>query len=159
MYDTIVIGAGPAGITASVYLKRAGIDVLVFYQPNSELEKAHKIENYYGFENGISGKELLDRGMKQAQNLNIPMIKKEVIGIKYSDDGFEVITANQEYEEKYEAKFLILATGASRSKPKIKGIEDYEGKGVSYCAICDGAFYRGKDVAVLGNGEYAVGEI
>lgn len=161
MHDVIVIGGGPAGITASLYIKRAGFDVTVFSNEKSGLQKSDKIENYYGFENGISGEELHQKGIKQAKNLEIEVINKEVIGIKYltSSDGYEIITANQSRNEKYEAKFVILATGVNRNKPNIKGLTEFEGKGISYCAVCDAGFYRGKDVAVLGSGEYAIGEI
>lgn len=160
MYDTIIIGGGPAGITASLYIKRAGFNVLIISKDESALNKAHEIENYYGFENPISGKELVENGRKQAQRLGINIIQKEVIGIKYSNDNcYEVITANQSKDEKYIAKTIVLATGANRNRPKIKGVQEYEGRGISYCAVCDAAFYKNKDVAVLGNGDYAIGEI
>lgn len=160
MYDVIIIGSGPAGITASLYIKRAGFNVLVISKNQGALEKTSKIENYYGFENPISGKNLIENGIKQAKRLEIDTIEKEVIGIKYADHGeYEVITANQSKEEKYIARVVVIATGANRNRPNIKGIEEYEGKGISYCAVCDAPFYREKDVAVLGNGEYAIGEI
>lgn len=160
MYDVIIIGGGPAGITASLYIKRAGFNVLVLTKGESALIKANKIENYYGFNGAISGKTLLDNGIKQARALGIPVLEKEVIGIKYeSNNCYEIVIANQSKNEKYITKNIIIATGANRKRPNIKGIEEFEGKGVSYCAICDGAFYKNKDVAVLGNGEYAIGEI
>ena len=160
MYDAIVIGGGPAGITASIYIKRAGFNVIVISNEKSSLNKTDKIENYYGFEKPISGEELEKNGINQAKNLGIEVINKEVIGIKYlTIDGYEIITANQGRDEKYEAKFVIIATGANRNKPNIKGLEEFEGKGISYCAVCDGAFYREKNVAVLGSGEYAIGEV
>lgn len=160
MYDTIIIGGGPAGITASLYIKRAGFNVLVITKGESDLNKAKKIENYYGFEKPISGRVLIENGEKQAKALGVNILKKEVIGIKYTNDNnYEVITANQTQNERYIAKTIVLATGANRNKPNIKGVQEYEGKGISYCAICDAAFYKNKDVAVLGNGEYAIGEI
>ena len=160
MYDTIIIGSGPAGITASLYIKRAGFNVLVITKGESALNKAKKIENYYGFEKPISGRVLIENGEKQAKALGVNILKKEVIGIKYTNDNnYEVITANQTQNERYIAKTIVLATGANRNKPNIKGVQEYEGKGISYCAICDAAFYKNKDVAVLGNGEYAIGEI
>ena len=150
MYDAIIIGAGPAGITAGIYIKRAGFNVLVISKNESALNKANKIENYYGFEQPISGEELVKNGINQAKSL----------GIKYSENNhYEVITANQSKDEKYIAKTVLLATGANRNRPNIKGIKEYEGKGISYCAVCDALFYKNKDVAVLGNGEYAIGEI
>ena len=160
MYDAIIIGAGPAGITASIYIKRAGFNVLIISKDESSLNKATEIENYYGFENPISGPELLEKGVKQAKRIGVNIIKNEVIGIKYSDKNlYEVITAKQGKDEKYLTKTVVLATGANRNKPNIKGVKEFEGRGISYCAVCDAFFYRGKDVAVLGNGEYALGEI
>lgn len=153
MYDVIVIGSGPAGITAAIYAKRRNLSILVISKENGALQKAEKIDNYYGFENGISGKELYENGIKQAKNLGIDFIEDEVINIEYINQ-FTVETVNS----KYEAKAVILATGVSRNIPNIKGIKEFEGKGVSYCAVCDSFFYKGKDVAVLGDGNYAIHE-
>ena len=159
MYDSIIIGSGPAGITASLYMVRAGLKILIASKNQSALHKAEKIENYYGFENGISGKELNDIGIKQAQNLGVEFLEKEVISIKYVEDGYEVVVANQGIDEKYLAKTIVLATGTNRNRPRIKGLREFEGKGISYCAICDAAFFRNKNVGVLGNGDYAISEI
>lgn len=153
MYDVIVIGSGPAGITAAIYAKRRNLSILVISKGNGALQKAEKIDNYYGFENGISGKELYVNGIKQAKNLGIDFIEDEVINIEYINQ-FTIETVNS----KYEAKAVILATGVSRNVPNIKGIKEFEGKGVSYCAVCDSFFYKGKDVAVLGDGNYAIHE-
>lgn len=153
MYDVIVIGSGPAGITAAIYSKRRNLSILVISKGNGTLQKAEKIDNYYGFENGISGKELYVNGIKQAKNLGIDFIEDEVINIEYINQ-FTIETVNS----KYEAKAVILATGVSRNVPNIKGIKEFEGKGVSYCAVCDSFFYKGKDVAVLGDGNYAIHE-
>ena len=153
MYDVIVIGSGPAGITAAIYAKRRNLSILVISKGISALQKAEKIDNYYGFENGISGKELYVNGIKQAKNLGIDFIEDEVINIEYINQ-FTIETVNS----KYEAKAVILATGVSRNVPNIKGIKEFEGKGVSYCAVCDSFFYKGKDVAVLGDGNYAIHE-
>lgn len=153
MYDVIVIGSGPAGITAAIYAKRRNLSILVISKGNGTLQKAEKIDNYYGFENGISAKELYVNGIKQAKNLGIDFIEDEVINIEYINQ-FTIETVNS----KYEAKAVILATGVSRNVPNIKGIKEFEGKGVSYCAVCDSFFYKGKDVAVLGDGNYAIHE-
>ena len=153
-YDVIIIGAGPAGISAGLYTKRANKKTLIIYNNESSLEKATKIENYYGFENGISGEELYKKGIEQAKNLGINVKKEEVIKIDKIKDIFEVKTVN----ENYTAKNVVLATGNKKNKPDIKNIEKFDGKGVSYCAICDGFFYRGKDVVVIGNGNYAIAE-
>ena len=156
-YDIIIIGAGPAGISASLYAVRANKKVLVLYDDKSSLEKTGKIENYYGFENGISGKDLYKAGIKQAENIGVDVKKEEVIKIEMiseNDYNFLVNTSNNIYK----SKVVILATGNKKNKPKITGIEKFEGKGISYCAICDGFFYRNKNVAVIGSGNYAISE-
>ena len=154
MYDVIVIGAGPAGISASLYIKRANKNVLVIYNGESNLEKAEKIDNYYGFENGITGKELYDAGIRQAKNLGVEVKEEEVLNLELTLDGFSVKTVDNVYE----AKTCIIATGNKKLRPNIDGIVEFEGKGVSYCAICDGFFYRKKNVVVIGNGKFAVSE-
>ena len=155
IYDVIIIGAGPAGISAGLYTQRANKKTLIIYNEKSSLEKASKIENYYGFPNGISGKELYQNGIMQAKNLEIELKKEEVIKIEKIKETFEVSTSNR----KYISRNVILATGNKKNVPDIKGIKELEGKGISYCAICDGFFYRGKDVAVLGSGDYALSEV
>lgn len=163
MYDVIIVGAGPAGISASLYTVRRNLKTLIIYKEKSALEKSTKIENYYGFENGISGEELYNIGIRQAKNIGAEIVKDEVtnIQINYLNGNidnkkqiFKVQTLNNEFE----AKAVILATGNKKGKPNIKNIDEYEGKGVSYCAICDGFFYRNKDVVVIGNGDYAISE-
>ena len=154
MYDVIIIGAGPAGISASLYVKRANMNVLVIYKGESNLEKSSKIENYYGFPNGINGKDLYENGIKQAQNLGVEIRKSEVTGIEYIQNGYNVKTPDDEYQ----GKAIIISTGNKKITPNIKGIKEFEGKGISYCAICDGFFYRGKSIAVIGNGEFAYSE-
>lgn len=155
MYDIVVIGAGPAGISASLYAKRAGMNVLVLYHGISELEKAQQIDNYYGFIEGITGEELYNNGIKQAKNLEVEVLDREVTNIEVEDSlYYNVKTIN----ESYKTKSVIIATGNKKVRPAIKGIEEFEGKGISYCAICDGFFYRNKKVAVIGNGEFALSE-
>ena len=154
MYDVVIIGAGPAGISASLYAKRANKKVLVLYYGESSLEKAHKIDNYYGFEEGITGKELFNDGINQAKNLGVEIKNEEVLNIEKNDNVFNIICKNNNYE----SKTLIIATGSKVVNPNIEGIKEFEGKGISYCAICDGFFYRNKNVAVIGNGEYAISE-
>ena len=159
MYDVIIVGAGPAGISASLYTVRRNLKTLIIYKEESALEKTKKIENYYGFENGINGEDLYKIGIKQAQNIGAEVIKDEVTNIQadyLNEKGhiFKVGTLNNEFE----AKSVILATGNKKNKPNIKNMDKYEGKGISYCAICDGFFYRNKNVAVIGNGDYAIAE-
>jgi len=154
MIDLIIIGAGPAGISASLYAKRANNNVLILYNGESNLEKAEKIDNYYGFENGISGQELYNTGIKQAENIGVKVKKEEVLHIEQIVNGFEITTT----ENSYQSKALIIATGNKKIRPNIKGLQEFEGKGISYCAICDGFFYRNKNVVVIGNGKFAVNE-
>ncbi len=152
MYDVIIIGSGPAGISAGLYTKRAGLKTLIISKGVGTLEKAEKIENYYGFLSQ-GGVELQKVGENQAENLGIEIKREEVMNISYNEN-FIVETLNFEYE----AKIVVIATGNSRKKSNIKGLKEFEGRGVSYCATCDGFFYQGKNVAVLGNREYAIHE-
>ena len=155
MYDVIIIGAGPAGISAGLYTKRANLNVLIIYKEKAGLEKANLIENYYGFEKGITGTELYQTGIKQAKHLGIDIKKEEVINVQIKENGeYKIITENQSYD----SKAVIFATGNKKNVPKIKGIKEFEGKGVSYCAVCDGFFYKNKYISVLGNGKYAISE-
>lgn len=152
MYDVIIIGSGPAGVSAAIYAKRGGANVLVITKDTGTLGKAKKIENYYGFKS-VTGEELYKNGLEQLKHLNIEMVKDEVVQLNYTNQ-FEVTTVNNVFESKY----VVLATGVSRNVPNIKGIKEFEGKGISYCAICDAFFYRNKKVAVLGSGNYAIHE-
>ncbi len=155
MYDIIIIGAGPAGISASLYAKRANKSVLVLYHGESQLEKAHMIDNYYGFPGGITGTQLYEDGIAQAEALGVEVKKEEVLHIEMNASmNYDITTT----DGKYEGTALILATGNKKIKPNIKGVNEFEGRGISYCAICDGFFYRKKTVAVLGNGDYALSE-
>ena len=155
MFDCIIVGAGPAGISASLYLARANKKVLVLYYNEAQVEKAHKIDNYYGFVDGISGNDLYNNGIKQAINLGVDVLQEEVLDIKIDMDmHYQINTLNNQYK----SKTLIIATGNKKLRPNIKGIIEFEGKGISYCAICDGFFYRKKKLAVLGASEYAISE-
>ena len=155
MYDVIIIGAGPAGISASLYTRRANLKTLVLYSDKSSLEKTDKIENYYGFEAGIDGKELYFSGIKQTEKIGTDVKREEVVNIVNEDKKFSITTS----KNKYMSKVVILATGNKKNKPQIDGIDRLEGKGISYCAICDGFFYKNKSVAVLGNSKYALSEV
>ncbi len=119
------------------------------------MQKTDKIENYYGFANGIGGKELYETGINQAKSIGVEIQKEEVTGIQMQEKGFAVKTS----KSLYETKSIILATGNKKNKPNIKNIDDFEGRGVSYCAICDGFFYRNKKIAVVGDGNYAISEL
>lgn len=152
-YDVIIIGSGPAGISASLYTARANLKTLIISKGIGILEKVNKIDNYYGLEKALTGEELQEIGINQAEKLGVEFVKDEVVRIDY-ESNFVVETINC----KYKAKAVIIATGTSRKTPKISGIKDYEGRGISYCATCDAFFFRGKDVAVLGSKEYALHE-
>ena len=117
------------------------------------MEKAEKIENYYGLEGPVSGRELFDRGIAQAKALGVRFLDAQVLGIG-GFDTFEVQTTAGTFE----SICVIIATGGKRTAPKIPGVKELEGKGVSYCAVCDAFFYRGKEVAVLGNSDFALHE-
>ncbi len=154
--DILIIGSGPAGISAALYAKRAGADVTVISRGSGALAKAERIENYYGLAEPVSGAELEANGIAGAKRLGVKFVEGEVVGLAMNDDftGLVVQTA----KEKLEAGAVILAAGSTRLAPKIPGLKEMEGKGVSYCAICDAFFYRGKVAAVLGEGEYALHE-
>ena len=148
MENIIIIGAGPAGISAALYAARGNMDPLIINTGIGSLEKAEKIENYYGLEQPLSGRELFERGLAQARALGVRILDAQVVGMG-GFDTFEVKTTAGDFE----ARSVILATGSRRASARIPGVKEFEGKGVSYCAVCDAFFYRGKEVAVLGNSD------
>ena len=154
MRKCIIIGAGPAGMNAALYLKRAGIDVVLIEKevPGGEMLKTNKIENYLGFES-IDGGELALKMSKQIKDLGIKIMKDKVLKVT-KNDKFIVETE----KEKLEADYVIVATGRTPRKLGLRGEDELTGKGISYCAVCDGAFYRGKEVAVIGGGDAALTE-
>lgn len=153
MYDIIIIGQGPAGISTAVYVKRAGLSPLVIAKGYGSLEKSEKIENYYGLPEPVAGLELIKSGIAQAKRLGIEIITDEAVEITRAE-AFSVRTVHGSYD----AKCVMLATGKPRISAKIEGFEAFKGRGVSFCAVCDGFFYRDKKLAVIGNGDYAVTE-
>lgn len=153
MEDVIIIGAGPAGISAALYAARSNLNPIVINNGIGALAKAGKIENYYGLEEPISGEELYERGLVQAKALGVRIIEAQVLGIK----GFDTFTV-QTTAGDFDTVSVILATGSRRTAPSIPGIREFEGKGVSYCAVCDAFFYRNREVAVLGNSDFALHE-
>ncbi len=153
IYDVIIIGRGPAGISCAVYTVRANLSTLVIGRFDSALLKADKVENYYGFEMPISGRELLETGEKQAKRLGAEIVTDEVVGIEKLDN-FKITCVGGEYE----ARAVLLSPGSPAVKVPVKGLEAFEGRGVSYCTTCDGFFYRNKTVGVLGYTDYAVHE-
>jgi len=154
--DVVIIGGGPAGLTAGLYSARSKLKVIILDKSSTAgaLAYSSKIENYPGLNNPVSGKELLDMMRKQAAGFGTEFKEAQVIGINLSEDIKEVMTMDSTYK----GKTLIIATGSMGRKPSIKGEGEFLGRGVSYCAICDAAFFRGKTVCVIGNSEEAVKE-
>ena len=155
MYDVIIIGMGIGGITAGIYAKRAGLNVLMFEKsaPGGMLQKIDKIQNYPGFSE-ISGPDLALNLFNQVKKVGVPFKFEEVIDVEITEEYKKVITKNGTYE----AKNVIVATGRT---PKYLGLDnekDYLGRGLSTCASCDGNFYKGEDVAVVGSGNSALQE-
>lgn len=153
LYDALIIGRGPAGLSCAIYTARANLKTAAVGKLDSALLKAEKIENYYGFEQPIGGKELLETGEKQAARLGVEIFDDEVVGIE-KEQFFRVTCAGGVYE----ARTVLIATGAPVIKAPVKRLEQFEGKGLSYCTTCDGFFYRNKKVGVLGFTDYAIHE-
>lgn len=154
MYDIIVIGAGPAGLTAAVYAKRAGKTVLVIEKGTfgGQITYSPRVENIPGFIS-LTGNEFAEKLVEQALNLGAEIECCEVLGIK---DG-ETKTVHTDGGD-FESKTVIIATGAKHRMLGVDGEEKFVGEGISFCAVCDGAFYEGKDVAVIGGGNSALQE-
>lgn len=153
MYDIIIIGGGPAGISASLYTIRAGLKTLIIAKDRGNLAKAHKIQNYYGVGTDVTGIELIENGIEQARQLGAQFIEDEIVGL----EGFDDITVKG-IKGEYKCKGLILAVGAPGKKLPFKNLTAFEGKGISYCAACDGFFYRNKKIALIGYNEYMAHE-
>lgn len=154
MPNIVIVGSGPAGVSAALYAVRAGVDTTVLTKGPGALDRAEKIENYYGLAQPVSGAELERRSIENAKRLGVRFVTAEAVGLTYTDK-LTVETIGKDYP----ADAVILATGASRAVPRIPGLAGLEGHGVSWCAVCDAFFYRGKDVAVLGSGAYALHEV
>jgi thioredoxin reductase (NADPH) len=155
-YDVIIIGGGPGGLTAALYASRAKLKTVVLDKSKTagSLAYASLIENYPGLEKPLPGGELLDIFRKQAEGFGAEYKEEQVIGVSLSGEVKEVFTM----EATYQGKTVIIATGSMGRKAAIKGEEEFLGRGVSYCAICDAAFFKGKTVCVLGDSEEAAKE-
>jgi len=152
VYDLIIIGGGPAGVTAAIYASRYKINALLISKDiGGQILEAHKIENYPGF-NSISGIDLAKKFKEQLKYLNVEIKETNVDGIKKSEEGFIIGTSE---EEKLEAKSLILTLGTERRKLTVPGEKEFLGKGVSYCAVCDAPFFKDKIVGIVGGGDSA----
>lgn len=150
IYDLVIIGGGPAGLTGAIYARRANLNVLIIdYSQTSKLNKIANIENYPGYKS-ISGFELDQNFRKQVQDLDIEIKDEKVIEIK----DHAVVTSNNEYE----AKAILIATGSKQRKLDLPNALEYEGKGISYCATCDGFFFKNKPVVVIGDSSIAIEE-
>ena len=155
--EAIIVGGGPAGLTAGIYLKRAGIDAVLLEKGivgGAPMSTEH-VENYPGFPEGVTGRELMGRMAEQARHCGL--VIKEFSGVEQisrTDDAFVVTTG----EGAFESLGLIVTTGTVPKKLGIPGEEEFQGRGISYCATCDGMFFRGLDVAVIGGGDAAVEE-
>lgn len=155
-FDVIIIGAGPAGYTAGIYSSRAGHDTLLLsgILPGGQLVNTTEVENYPGFTEGIMGPDLMVDMRKQCQRMGTTIIDDEAVNVDFRYKPLKVLTATEEYE----AGAVIIATGANPRKLGIDGEEEFGGKGVSYCATCDGPFFRGQELVVVGGGDSAVEE-
>ncbi len=156
IYDAIIIGKGPAGVSAALYTQRANLETVIIGREGSSLEKAEKIENYYGLEEPVTGEKLLETGLRQAQRLGVQIFDEEVAAIAklYKENYFKVSTISDEYY----SRAVLIAAGQPNKKASIEGLKEFEGRGVSYCTTCDGFFYKEMSVGILGQGAYAVHE-
>ncbi|HOO72585.1 MAG TPA: thioredoxin-disulfide reductase [Spirochaetota bacterium] len=159
MKDLIIIGAGPAGLAASIYGIRAGLDCVVVerYSPGGQVMNTDMVENYPGFAEPVGGWELMSRMEEQARRLGVEIMNGEIASVdKNPDTGiFQVKLSDG---SAIESRTVIIATGASFRKLGVPGEAEFTGRGVSYCATCDGAFFKGKDVVVVGGGDVALEE-
>ena len=154
MYQSIIIGKGPAGLQAAIYLARARLNILLIGLDTGSLLRAEKVDNYYGMSIPLSGPALQKIGENQVGKLGVEIMNASAVGLGYLDSGFFVLTP----DDKFTGETILIATGSTRVKIPIEGLARLEGRGVSYCAVCDGFFYRDKRVGVLGYSDYAVQE-
>jgi thioredoxin reductase (NADPH) len=154
--DVVIIGGGPAGLTAGIYAGRGQLDVVVIEKglPGGQIAQTEEVENYPGFETAIGGHELAQRMVRQAERFGAKIVMDEVEGLARDGERFRV----RGYERDYLAEAVIVATGANPRRLGVPGEDEFYGRGVSTCATCDGFFYRGKRVIVVGGGDAAVEE-
>lgn len=158
MHDLIVLGGGPAGLTAGIYTARGNLDVLMIEKklPGGQLNDTTEVENYPGFVDGIQGPELMDRMRQQAERFNLKIRTGEaVVSLEVGGkDGHTVVTD----QGRYETRSIIVATGANPVQLPAKGAQRLAGRGVSYCATCDGFFFKGQNILLVGGGDSALTE-
>ena len=155
-YEVIIIGAGPAGYTAGIYCSRARHDTLLLSGPlpGGQLVNTTEVENYPGFKAGVMGPDLMADMREQAKAMGTTMLDEEAIDVDFRREPLKVLTSGEEYE----ADAVIICTGASPRKLGLDGERDLAGRGVSYCATCDGPFFRDKEIVVVGGGDSAMEE-
>ncbi|WP_294445348.1 thioredoxin-disulfide reductase [uncultured Mailhella sp.] len=158
LYDAVVIGAGPAGLTAALYLVRSGVSVALVENaaPGGQILSTAEIENYPGFPKSIKGWELADLFDAHLAGYPVERVRGQVLSVEKAEGNIFRLALDEERELK--AKTVVACTGAHHRKLGAPGEETFSGKGVSYCAVCDGNFYRGRDVAVVGGGNSALEE-
>ncbi|MGA2553541.1 MAG: thioredoxin-disulfide reductase [Smithella sp.] len=158
-YDTIIIGGGPAGYTAGIYAARSGLKTLLMEGAAtvSQITITDLIENYPGIPEGINGYDLMQIFKKQALNFGLEIITRDVSAVKKNEEDPFIWNVTTE-DKSYRTLSIIAATGAQWSKLGVPGEDEFAGRGVSYCATCDGPFYRNKDVVVVGGGDTAIQE-
>lgn len=155
-FDVLIIGAGPAGYTAGIYCSRAGYDTLILsgVLPGGQLINTTEVENYPGFEKGIMGPDLMMEMKDQTLRMGTTIINDEVVDVDFRLEPLKVLTASEEYE----GRAIIIATGANPRKIGLQGEQEFAGRGVSYCATCDGPFFRNQELIVVGGGDSAIEE-
>ena len=156
MYDVVIIGAGPAGYTAGIYCSRARHNTLLIsgILPGAQLMNTTDVENYPGFSDGIMGPDLMTVMRKQTEKMGTKIIDDEVTSVDFKTNPLKVKTASEEFE----ARTVIVCTGANPRKIGLDGEQTFAGKGVSYCATCDGAFFKDQELIVVGGGDSAMEE-
>jgi thioredoxin reductase (NADPH) len=155
-YEVVIIGSGPAGYTAGIYTSRAKLNTLLISGslPGGQLMTTSEVENYPGFPNGIFGPELMMNMRQQAERFGAKCLDDEVVEVDFKRRPFGIKTHGQEFR----SESVIICTGASPRKLGLKAEQEFAGKGISYCATCDGPFFKGEDIAVVGGGDTAIEE-
>jgi thioredoxin reductase (NADPH) len=155
--DVIIIGGGPAGLTAGIYAGRAQLDTVILEKglPGGQIAQTEEVENYPGFDEAVSGPELAQRMVRQAEKFGARIVMEEVTGLRRRPDGRFLVEG---YDSDYIGRAVIISTGANPRRLGVAGEDEFYGRGVSTCATCDGFFYRGKRVVVVGGGDAAVEE-
>ncbi|WP_033494998.1 thioredoxin-disulfide reductase [Bifidobacterium biavatii] len=158
IHDAVIVGSGPAGYTAAIYLGRAGYQPLVIagaLTPGGQLVNTTEVENFPGFPDGILGPDLMDAMQKQAEKFGAELVYDDVVSVDFSSD---VKTLTLDGGDVIRARAVVVTTGSSYRKLGVPGEEEFSGRGVSYCATCDGFFFRGKPIVVVGGGDSAFEE-